>query len=234
MSAGAAAQKTDFKSANEMAALAARQIDYHLMGFYPITPSTEIAEEIDATYAEGLHHIKMIPAEGEHSAAGICYGASTAGGRVLNATSSQGLLYSLEQLPVQSSTRFPMVLNIVTRSINGPLDIRGDHSDLMYMLSTGWIILLARDPQAAYDFNIMAPRIGEHQQVRLPVAVAFDGFFTSHQKRRVEYFDSEADVRDFIGPYRELQSAVTPERPLTIGPYMNDVCKMSMAYTSAG
>ena len=109
--AGAAVQKTDFKSGNEMAALAARQIDYHLMGFYPITPSTEIAEEIDATYAEGLHHIKMIPAEGEHSAAGICYGASTAGGRVLNATSSQGLLYSLEQLPVQSSTRFPMVLN---------------------------------------------------------------------------------------------------------------------------
>ncbi len=217
-----ATQKTDFKSGNEMAALAAKQIYYHLMGFYPITPSTEIAETIDAMYAEGQHHIKMIPAEGEHSAAGICYGASTAGGRVLNATSAQGLLYSLEQLPVQSGTRFPMVLNIVTRSINGPLDIRGDHSDLMFMLNTGWIILMARDPQAAYDMNIMAPRIGEHEDVRLPVAIAMDGFFTSHQKRRVEYFEKDEDVRAFVGPYRELQSAVTPERPLTIGPYMND------------
>ena len=72
----------------------------------------------------------MIPADGEHGAAGICYGASAGGGRVFNATSSQGLLFSLEQLPVQSGTRFPMVLNLVTRSVSGPLDIRGDHSDL--------------------------------------------------------------------------------------------------------
>ncbi len=33
-------QKTDFKSGNEMAALAASQINYHVMGYYPITPST--------------------------------------------------------------------------------------------------------------------------------------------------------------------------------------------------
>jgi pyruvate ferredoxin oxidoreductase alpha subunit len=220
--AGTARQTTGFRDGNEMAALAAKQINYHLMGFYPITPSTGIAEEVDAMYARGEHDIRMLPAEGEHSAAGICYGASTAGGRVLNATGAQGLLYSLEQLPVQSGTRFPMVLNIATRSVSGPLDIRGDHSDLMYMLTTGWIILMARDPQAVYDMNIMAPRIGEHEDVRLPVAVAFDGFFTSHQKRRIRYFERDGDVRAFVGPYRELQSSVTPEHPLTIGPYMND------------
>ena len=36
------------------------------------------------------------------------------GGRVFNATSANGFLYMLEQLPVQSGTRFPMVLNLVT------------------------------------------------------------------------------------------------------------------------
>lgn len=221
-SLGSVAQNMDFKSGNEMASLAARQINYHLMGFYPITPSTEIAENIDEMYAQGLCETRLVPAEGEHSAAGICYGASTAGGRVLNATSAQGLLYALEQLPVQSGTRFPMVMNIVTRAINGPLNIRGDHSDLMFMLNTGWIILLARNQQAVYDMNIMAPRIGEHEKVRLPVAVAYDGFFTSHQKRRVAYIVSDSDVRAFIGPYREMQSSVRPEQPITIGPYMND------------
>ncbi len=221
-SLGTVTQNLDFKSGNEMASLAARQIDYHIMGFYPITPSTEIAEGIDEAYAQGLCNTHMIPAEGEHSAAGICYGASTAGGRVLNATSAQGLLYALEQLPVQSGTRFPIVMNIVARAVNGPLDIRCDHSDLMFMLNTGWILLLARDPQAVYDMNIMAPRIGEHEDVRLPVAVVYDGFFTSHQKRRVAYIVSDSDVRAFIGPYRELQSSVRPEKPITIGPYMND------------
>ncbi|GFP28840.1 pyruvate ferredoxin oxidoreductase alpha subunit [Candidatus Hakubella thermalkaliphila] len=118
-------QKVDFKKGNEMAAIAARQINYHLMGYFPITPSTEIAEEVDEMYADGEHQIRMVPADGEHGAAGICYGATLGGGRVLNATSAQGLLYAMEQLPVQSGTRFPMVLNVVTRSVSGPLDIRG-------------------------------------------------------------------------------------------------------------
>ena len=108
-------QKHIFESGNELAAYAAKQINYHVMGYYPITPSTQIAEYLDQMKADGEHTISMIPAEGEHSAAGICYGASAGGGRVLNATSANGLLYALEQLPVQSGTRMPMVLNIAVR-----------------------------------------------------------------------------------------------------------------------
>lgn len=217
-----ASQVVDFKKGNEMVALAARQIDFHVMGYYPITPATEIAEELDEMYAQGEHHIRMIPADGEHGAAGICYGAALGGGRALNATSANGLLYAMEQLPVQSGTRFPMVLNVVTRSVSGPLDIRGDHSDIMMALNTGWIILLARNPQAAYDMNIMAVRIGEHPDIRLPVIVAMDGFFTSHQKRRVSYFEEAQVVRDFIGEPCAPITAIDPENPVTIGPYMND------------
>ncbi len=205
-----------------MAALAARQINFHVMGYYPITPSTEIAEILSAEAAKGKHDIVMIPADGEHGAAGICYGASTGGGRVFNATSANGLLYSLEQLPVQSGTRFPMVLDLVTRSVSGPLDIRGDHSDLYFAIHTGWIVLLARDPQAVYDMNVMALRIGEHPDVQLPVIVAYDGFFTSHQKRRVQYFTEDKVVTDFLGPVPPRTTALDPANPVTIGPYMND------------
>ena len=38
-----AIQIVDFKKGNEMAALAAKQINFHIMGYYPITPSTEIS-----------------------------------------------------------------------------------------------------------------------------------------------------------------------------------------------
>lgn len=215
-------QTVEFMSGNEAAAFAASQINYHVMGYYPITPSTEIAEHLDEMGANGKHDVNMVPADGEHGAAGICYGATTAGGRVFNATSANGLLYAIEQLPVQSGTRFPMVLNVVCRCVSGPLDIRGDHSDVMSTLNMGWIILMAKDPQEAYDMNILAVKIGELQDVRLPVIVASDGFFTSHQKRKIQRFTDKKIVSDFVGEFQPTVSSVDPANPVTIGPYMND------------
>jgi pyruvate ferredoxin oxidoreductase alpha subunit len=219
---GTAAQKLAFHSGNEAAALAARDVGYHVMGYFPITPSTEVAENLSRMQADGEHEIVMIAGDGEHGAAGICYGAALGGGRVLNATSSQGLLYSLEQLPVQAGTRVPMVLNLAARAVSGPLDIRGDHSDLYYALNTGWVILLARDPQAVYDLNFAAVRIGEHPDVRLPVLIAYDGFVTSHQKRRIQVFDDPAAVRAFLGERPAFPTPLDLEHPATFGPYMND------------
>ncbi len=216
-------QKSTFKSGNEMAAIAASQINFHLMGFYPITPSTEIAEMIDEMKVEGENTIAMVAGDGEHGAAGICYGATVAGGRVFNATSANGYLYALEQMPVQSGTRMPMVLDLVTRSVSGPLDIRGDHSDLYFALNTGWVILYANNPQEVYDLHPIAVRAGEHADVRLPVIVGFDGFFTSHQKRRVQYFEDGQVIRNFVGEQpRGFPNALEPRKPKTFGPYMND------------
>ncbi len=213
-------QKIVFDSGNELAALAAKQINYHIMGYYPITPSTQVAEQLDLMGAEGLHDIKLIPAEGEHSAAGVCYGASAAGGRVFNATSANGLLYAIEQLPVQSGTRFPMVLNVACRTVSGPLSIKGDHSDIMFALNCGWIILFAKVPQEVYDFNIIALKIAE--KLRVPVIVSYDGFFTSHQKRKASVFEKDEDVLNFIGEYNPPVTVFDFENPVTIGSYMNE------------
>ncbi len=221
-------QKIIFESGNELAAFAAKQINYHVMGYYPITPSTQIAEYLDRMGADGEHNIALIPAEGEHSAAGICYGASAGGGRVFNATSANGLLYALEQLPVQSGTRLPMVLNVACRTVSGPLSIKGDHSDIMYTLNTGWVILFADSPQEVYDCNICAIKIAE--KLRLPVIVAFDGFFTSHQKRNCYVFEDDKIVRDFIGPISDDFSVLLPETPITMGSYMNEPDLMNNKY----
>lgn len=212
-----------YESGNEMAAYAAHQINYHIMGYFPISPSTEVAQFLDSMKARGEHDIVLIPADGEHGSAGICYGAAAGGGRVFNATSANGYLYMLEQMPVQSGTRLPMVLNLVNRSVSGPLNIHGDHSDLYFALNTGWPILLARDPQAVYDMNIMALKLAEDAEVRLPVIVSFDGYFTSHQKRRVKTFAHREDVQKFIGPVpKGVINALDREHPVTIGPYMNE------------
>jgi pyruvate ferredoxin oxidoreductase alpha subunit len=215
-------QRTDFLSGNEAAALASRDINYHIMGYYPITPSTEVAENLSKMLANGEHEIDMIAGDGEHGAAGICYGASLGGGRVFNATSANGLLYALEQLPAQAGTRAPMVLNLVARTVSAPLNIRCDHSDLYFTLNTGWIILLARDPQAVYDLNFAAVKIGEHPDVRLPVILCYDGFFTSHQKRRIQVFDNTDVIQPFLGEPKAEITALDPKNPVTFGPYMND------------
>ncbi len=213
-------QVMEYASGNEMAAIAIKQIGYDLMGYYPITPSTQIAENLDIMRANGETDMVMIPAEGEHSAAGICYGASVAGGRVVNATSANGLLYAIEQFPVQSGTRYPMVMNVVCRTVSGPLSIKGDHSDIMYILNAGWPILFANTVQQVYDFNIIALKLAE--QVKLPVVVAFDGFFTSHQKGRCYRFANDAIVRDYIGKRYDEYPFLDLERPITVGSYMNE------------
>ncbi|WP_162868869.1 hypothetical protein, partial [Klebsiella pneumoniae] len=69
------------------------QINYHIMGYFPITPSTEVAQYLDQMKSRGEHNIKLIPADGEHGSAGICYGAAATGARVFNATSANGLMY---------------------------------------------------------------------------------------------------------------------------------------------
>lgn len=217
-------QRTVYESGNEMAAYAASQINYHIMGYFPISPSTEVAQFLDLMKANGQHDIKLIPSDGEHSSAGICYGASTAGGRVFNATSANGYLYMLEQMPVQSGTRFPMVMNLVCRSVSGPLDIHGDHSDLYFALNTGWPILMCRDPQSVYDMNLMAIKLAEDPEVRLPVLVASDGYFTSHQKRNVSTFANTEDVQKFVGkrPPAGFGHTLDRNNPITVGPYMNE------------
>lgn len=213
-------QVMEYASGNEMAAIAIKQIGYDLMGYYPITPSTQIAENLDIMRANGETDLVMVAAEGEHSAAGICYGASVAGGRVVNATSANGLLYAIEQFPVQSGTRYPMVMNVVCRTVSGPLSIKGDHSDIMYLLNAGWPILFASTVQQVYDFNIIALKLAE--QVRLPVVVAYDGFFTSHQKGRCYRFENDEDVRSYIGPKHEDYPFLDLEHPITVGSYMNE------------
>lgn len=213
-------QTVEYLSGNEVAAQAVKQIGYDLMGYYPITPSTQVAENLDLMKAQGKTDLLMIAAEGEHSAAGICYGASVGGGRVFNATSANGLLYAIEQLPVQSGTRYPMVMNIACRTVSGPLSIKGDHSDIMYMLNAGWVIFFAHTVQEVYDFNIIGLKLAE--SVRLPVAVAYDGFFTSHQKKKCVIFKHDEDVKQFVGEKKEIYPFFDFDNPITVGSYMNE------------
>ncbi|NLE28105.1 MAG: pyruvate synthase [Phycisphaerae bacterium] len=214
---------------NEAVAQAVLHCCYDGEGYYPITPSSEVGEEVAKAIAAGKTDMKYVIGTSELAAIGICTGMALAGGRVVDVTSAQGLLLKYEELSTVSGLGLPMVLNLSTREINAPLNIKNGHSDLMTMLGTGWLIFMAPTVQAAYDMNIIALKVAE--EVLLPAVVAYDGFHTSHANRRIQVFENTQDVQEFLGekPIDRILSGkskqcsvVDTKNPKTMGPYMND------------
>ncbi|MBI5191231.1 MAG: pyruvate ferredoxin oxidoreductase [Nitrospirae bacterium] len=202
---------------NVAVANAMRQINPDVCAAYPITPSTEIVQQFSNFVADGIVDTVLVTVESEHSAMSACIGACAAGGRVMNATSANGLALMWEMLYIASGNRLPIILSCVNRALSAPINIHGDHSDSMGARDSGWIQLYAENAQEAYDNTIMAPRIGEHFDVRLPVMSCMDGFIISHSIENIELLDDK-QVKDFIGPYKSnVPTLLDINNPVTMG-----------------
>ena len=202
---------------NEAGAEALRQINPDVCAAYPITPQTDIMQRFSSFVSHGEVDTEVILVESEHSAMSACIGASAAGGRVITATSSQGLALMWEMLFIAAGDRLPIVMPVVNRALSAPLNIHGDHSDSMGARDSGWIQLYSENAQETYDNTIQAFRIGEHMDVRLPVMVCLDGFIISHSIERVEYLDDK-DVKNFVGEYKQMNPLLDIEHPKSYGP----------------
>jgi pyruvate ferredoxin oxidoreductase alpha subunit len=157
-----------------------------------------------------------VAVESEHSAMTACISAALAGGRVMNATSSQGLALMWEMLYIAASLRTPITLALVNRALSGNINIHCDHSDAMGARDCGWISLFCENAQEAYDTMFQAVRIGEQLDVRLPVAVNFDGFLVSHSVEMVKV-EEDAKVREWVGPYLADRPLLEINNPYTVG-----------------
>ncbi|MCL5978196.1 MAG: pyruvate ferredoxin oxidoreductase [Nitrospirae bacterium] len=202
---------------NEAVAEAFRQVNPDVCAAYPITPSTDLMQRFASFVNNGKVKTEIILVESEHSAMSACIGASAAGGRVITATSSQGLALMWEELFIASGTRLPIVLGLVNRALSAPLNIHGDHSDGMGARDCGWIQLWSENAQEAYDNTIQAFRIAEHMDIRLPAMTCMDGFIISHSIERMEYLDDEV-VKNFAGEFRTVNPLLDIEHPVSYGP----------------
>lgn len=162
------------------AAEAAALCRFDVAAVYPITPQSHIAEHLSDIVADGRIDAEFITVESEHSAMSCAMGAAATGARVVTATSSQGLMYMHEVLPIASAMRLPIVMAIANRAVSGPLNILNDHSDIMPQRDSGWISIFAENGQEVVDMMIQAFRIAEHPDVQLPVNVNIDGFQLTH------------------------------------------------------
>ncbi len=201
---------------NGAVAEAMRQVNPDVMPAYPITPSTTIPQNFAQYVADGRVNTEFVPVESEHSAMSACIGAAAAGGRVMTATSSNGLALMWEMLYIAASYRLPIVMANVNRALSAPINIHCDHSDSMGARDAGWIQLYSENAQEAYDNTLQAVRIGEEMSVRLPVMVMQDGFITSHTMERVQVYDDD-QARDFTGPYTPCYPLLDLANPVTYG-----------------
>ncbi|MGC8953867.1 MAG: pyruvate ferredoxin oxidoreductase [Desulfurococcus sp.] len=182
---------------------------------YPITPQTSIVEKLSEMIENGELDSVMIRVESEHSALAACFGAAVAGARVFTATSSQGLLYMHEVVHWASRARIPMVMAIVSRTINAPWNIWPDHSDFMDQRDAGWVMSYAMDNQEALDLVLQAFKISEDPSVYLPVMVGLEGFILGHTTMPVDIPD-ESMVREWLGPRRQGY-IIDGSTPLAVG-----------------
>lgn len=208
--------KTMAITGNIAIATAMKQINPDVVAAYPITPSTEIVQQFSSYVADGVVDTEYIAVESEHSAMSACIGASAGGGRVMTATSSQGLAFMWEMLYIAAGYRLPIVLVCVNRALSAPINIHCDHSDSMGARDASWIQLYAENAQEAYDNTIQAFRIAEEMDVRLPVMSCLDGFIISHSIENMTVLEDE-EVRRFIGDYKPLNPLLDLENPATVG-----------------
>ncbi|MDP2167819.1 MAG: pyruvate ferredoxin oxidoreductase [Thermodesulfovibrionales bacterium] len=210
-------QKVVAVTGNEAVANALRQANPDVCAAYPITPATDMMQRFASFVSNGEVDTELILVESEHSSMSACIGASAAGGRVITATSSQGLALMWEMLHIASGDNLPIIMPVVNRALSAPLNIHGDHSDAMGARDTGWIQLWSEDAQEAYDNTIQAFRIGEHLALRLPVMINLDGFIISHSIERMEYLEDKA-VEDFIGEFKVVNALLDLDKPKSYGP----------------
>ena len=205
---------------NQMVAEAYRQAEPDALFAYPITPQTTIVENFAKYVANGRVHTEYVTVESEHSSMSACIGSCAAGARTFTATSSQGLAYMVEELPIASGMRLPIILANANRAISAPININCDHSDVMLAANCGWLMFFAENAQEAYDNTLIAIRSAEDRRVLLPAITALDGFITTHAMERCELMD-DATVADFVGERDALYPLLDTANPVAMGSYTN-------------
>ena len=200
--------------ASAVMAEAVKLCEPQVIPLYPITPQIDIVESLSEHVNNGDLKAKIVRTESEHSMVSTLIGSLAAGSRSFSATSSQGLALAHEVLHIISGMRLPAVMGIAARALSAPINIWGDHSDVMTSRDTGWIQLHCRNTQSVFDTTIQAFAIAE--KAALPVMVILDGYTLSHLYGEVNLL-TKPQVKKYL-PKFKIKHKLDIKNPKTFGP----------------
>ena len=194
---------------------------------YPITPSSNMAENVDQWSADGLKNIfgetvDVVEMQSEAGAAGAVHGSLQAGALTTTFTASQGLLLMIPNMYKIAGELLPTVFHVSARALAAhALNIFGDHQDVMACRQTGFAMLASGSVQETMDLGGVAHLAAI--KGRVPFLHFFDGFRTSHEIQKVEVMDYE-DLKglldwDALKAFKD--NALNPEHPVLRGTAQN-------------
>ena len=197
-------------------------------GIYPITPSSQMAEQIDAWSNEGKLNIfsdrvKVVQMQSEGGAAGMMHGSLSAGLLTTTYTASQGLLLMIPNIYKMVGEMLPGVIHVAARSISThALSIFGDHQDIYAARQTGVTMLASSSVQDAYYMTLVSHLVAIKSS--LPVLHFFDGFRTSHELSKIDVLEKEnyekLICKDSLEKFRK--NGLHPNEKITKGTAQND------------
>jgi pyruvate ferredoxin oxidoreductase alpha subunit len=203
---------------NAAAAYGVRLCRPDVVALYPITPQTEVVEQLARFKADGQLEAEMIEVEGENSAMNAVAAAGSAGARVFTATSSYGLVFMYDAMLVAASYRCPVVMANVNRETPGILAVSCGQQDMISVRDSGWIEIVVEDCQEILDSMIMAFRLAEDYDIQLPVMVNYDGYYVSYSAEAVQVPTIE-DVGEYLSVLKKQpeRMKLLPGQGLGIG-----------------
>jgi 2-oxoglutarate ferredoxin oxidoreductase subunit alpha len=169
---------------NKAAALGTLFGGVNVLTWYPITPSSSLAEYAEEflkkhrTDPDGKRSFAIVQAEDELAAVGMAVGAGWAGARALTATSGPGISLMSEFVGLAYFAEIPVVVIDVQRM--GPstgLPTRTSQGDIlkMHLLGHGdcrHVVLIPGTVEECYEMTIEALDLA--QQFQTPIFVAMD------------------------------------------------------------
>jgi pyruvate ferredoxin oxidoreductase alpha subunit len=211
-------QETRVITGNAAAAYAVMRCRPDVIASYPITPQTEVVEQLSRFKADGQIEAEMIEVEGENSAMNAVTAAACAGGRAFTATSSYGLAFMYDAMMVAASYRAPVVMVNVNRETPGILAVSCGQQDMISVRDAGWIQLVVEDCQEIIDTIIMSFRLAEDYDIQLPVMVNYDGYYISYSAESVKIPAIE-DVDQYLSVLKSQpeRMKLVPGKGLGIG-----------------
>jgi pyruvate-ferredoxin/flavodoxin oxidoreductase len=194
---------------------------------YPITPSSDMAENVDQFAAAGRKNIfgetvRVEEMQSEAGAAGAVHGSLQAGALTSTFTASQGLLLMIPNMYKIAGELLPGVFHVSARSLAAQaLSIFGDHSDVMSARQTGFAMLASGSVQEVMDLAAVAHLSAIKS--RVPFMHFFDGFRTSHEIQKVELMRQEdlLPLLDTEALQRFRDQSLNPAHPVTRGTAQN-------------
>jgi 2-oxoglutarate ferredoxin oxidoreductase subunit alpha len=171
---------------NAAAALGAVYGGATVCAWYPITPSTSLAEAFERycrrfrTDPDGRKRYAIVQAEDELASIGIVIGASWNGARAFTATSGPGISLMQEFVGLSYFAEIPAVIFDVQRA--GPstgMPTRTQQSDVLSAAyashgDTKHVLLLPEDPGECFDFGATAFDLADRLQTTIFVLLDLD------------------------------------------------------------